>query len=184
MHEILKSYEGKWSDVIEHFREELKSLRSNRANPALVENIIVDYYGTPTPLKQIASITIPEPRQILVDPWDKNILKDIESVLQKNNNNFSVKNDGQSLHISLPSMTEEIRKSTVNILHNKMEESRIVIRKIREEILKKAKTAKENSEISEDDYFAIQKEVQEIVDKNNQIIKELGQDKEKEIMTV
>lgn len=184
MHELLKIYENKWPEVIEHFKEELKGLRSNRANPALVENISVEYYGSPTPLKQVASITVPEPRQILIDPWDKNILKDIEVALQKNDNNYSVKNDGQSLHVNLPPMTEEIRKSTVNILHNKMEESRIAIRKIREEVLKKAKAAKESSEISEDDYFTIQKEVQEIVDKNNQIIKDLGQDKEQEIMTV
>jgi len=184
MHELLDSYSDKWSEAINHFKNEIKSLRSNRANPALVENILVDYYGTPTPLKQIATITVPEPRQILVDPWDKNVLKEVESALQKNDNNFSVKNDGQSLHISLPQMTEETRKETATVLHAKMEETRIAIRKIREDILKKAKQAKENSEISEDDFFKIQKDVQEIVDKNNELVKQLGEEKEKDIMTI
>lgn len=184
MNQITKNYEDKWEAVLDFLKKDLKGLRSNRATPALIEDIMINYYETMTPLKQISTISTPEPRQLLVDPWDKNSLKLIESEIQKLDKGFGINNDGQVLRISLPQMTEETRKDTVNILHAKMEEARVGIRKIREEILKKAKQQKENSEISEDDLFRIQKEVQDIVDKKNEEIKNIGSDKEREILTV
>jgi len=184
MYEIIEQYNDKWNSAYEYFIKELKTLSSNRAHASLIEDIKVNYYDTPTPLKQIATITIPEPRQMLVEAWDNQVLKDIETALQGTDNGFAVVNDGSSIRVTLPDMTEETRKQTVQLLHKKTEEARVSIRKIREDILKQAKTKKESGEISEDEFFDIQKKVQEIVDKFNASIKEDAELKEKEIMTV
>lgn len=184
MNEPTNKFSDQWLDIIDNFRSELKSLRSNRATPALVENLKVNYYGTPTALLQIATISTPEPRQILIEPWDKNVLKDIENIIQASENNFSVKNDGSCLRLNLPPLTEETRKSTVNILHKKAEEARVASRRIREDILKNAKKDKEAGNISEDDYFKLQKDVQEQIDDLNKQIKTITAEKELEIMTL
>ena len=184
MHDIIQQYNEKWDSAYEYFTKELQALRSNRAHAGLIEDVKVNYYDTPTPLKQIATITIPEARQMLVEAWDNQVLKDIEVALQNTDNGFAIVNDGSSIRVTLPDMTEETRKQTVNLLHKKTEEARISIRKIREDILKYAKAEKEDGDISEDEFFNIQKQVQEIVDKFNKIIKEDSENKEKEIMTV
>jgi len=184
MHDIIKSYYSKWETTIDHFQKELQSLRSNRANPAAIESVKVIYYDVPTPLKQIATITIPEPRQMLIEAWDVQVLKDIEKALNNLNNGYAIVNDGRSIRVNLPDMSEEVRKQTVTLLHKKAEEARISIRKIREDILKQAKAKKEVGEISEDELFKIQKDVQDEIEKFNNSIKDNLENKEKEIMTV
>lgn len=184
MHEIINSYSHKWPDVIEWLTKELNSLRSNRASAHLVEDIAVKVYGVPTPVKQLASISIPEPRQLLIEPWDKNSIAEIESGLSAHESSFSVSNDGSVIRISLPPMSEETRKQTVTLLHKKLEEARVSFRKIREDIMKEAKQAKESGNISEDEFFQIQKDVQTVIDEYNAKVKSQGDAKEQEIMTV
>ncbi|MGB0757659.1 MAG: ribosome recycling factor [Patescibacteria group bacterium] len=184
MHQLVTDSLPKWDSVIEHYKTELKSLRSNRAHPSMVEDLKISYYDTPTPLQQVATITSPEPRQLMVEPWDKQALKDIEAGLNGTDMGFSVKNDGTAIRLSLPDMTEENRKQTVTLLNKKTEEARVGVRKVREEVLKSAKTAKEASEIAEDEFFKIQKEVQDHVDSLNADIKSLAESKEKEILSL
>lgn len=184
MQELLTSYKDKWPVVIGRFTSEVNTLRSNRAQTSLIDDVTVEVYGTATPIQQIATVTIPEPRQLLVEPWDKNIIKDVEAVLQKNDKGLSISSDGNAIRISLPPMTEETRKQTVQMLHKKTEEARVGIRHIREDLLKKLKQQKENGDIGEDDFFKGQKDVQEIVDGHNETIKKIAQEKEQEIMTV
>lgn len=183
MQEIIELSKEKWEKVMGHFQKELNNLRTNRAHIGLVEEVMVDYYGTPTPLKQLASIVIPEPRQLTIEPWDKASLKSIEETLSKRSE-FSVQSDGRLLRVMLPPLTEETRKDVVKILHGKMEETKIGIRGIREETMKKLKQMKESGEISEDGYFKAQKDVQELVDEYNKKVKVIGEEKEKDIMTV
>ena len=184
MHEIIQQYTVKWDAAMEHFQKDLKSLRSNRANPAAIADVSVSYYETPTPLSQIATVTTPEPRQMMIEAWDKEVLKDIEAALEALDNGYSITNDGSSIRVTLPDMSEDVRKQTVTLLHKKSEDARISVRKIREDVLKTAKTQKESGDLSEDDLFKIQKEVQDEVDKFNGIIKSDSEKKENEIMTI
>ncbi len=180
----IDSFKPKFDKAIDHLIENLNGLRSNRATPALVENIMVESYGTKMPLKQLANISVPQPRLLVIEPWDKNSLKDIEKGIHEAGTNLPVVNDGDVLRINLPTMTEEDKKGIVKLVHQYLEEAKISIRHIREEMMKQLKQEKENGEISEDDFFHQQKAVQQLVDEYNSKIKELGEAKEKEIMTV
>lgn len=173
-----------FNNILEHLNLDLKTLRSGRATPALVENIQINAYNVRTPLKQLASIHTPEPRLIVVEPWDKGLLKDVEKGILEAQVNLTPNNDGSVIRIQIPPLTEETRLDIIKILNQKLEESRIAIRKIREEIMKQLKTSKENGEISEDDFFKSQKQLQTQVDEYNEKIKKLGEQKEQEIMTV
>ena len=184
MHDLVTDTLSKWDSTIEHYQTELKSLRSNRAHPSMIEDLKISYYNTPTPLQQIATITAPESRQLMVEPWDKQVLKDIETGLNTADIGFSVKNDGSAIRLSLPDMTEENRKQTVTLLQKKTEEARVSVRKIREDVLKTAKRMKEEGDIAEDEFFKIQKEVQEHVDGLNTQIKKIADAKEQEILSL
>ena len=115
--------------VIDHTSEDLASIRTNRATPALVENIKVEVYGSPMPLVQVASITVPEPKQLLIEPWDKNIMKDAEKAIETASLGLSVKNEGNCLRLSIPPITEESRKQIVKVLHEKIENGKIAFRR-------------------------------------------------------
>ncbi len=180
----IENKENDFIRVIDHLKQELKSLRSGRANPALVENIDVASYGASTPLKQLASIHTPESRLIVIEPWDKNLLKDVEKAINDANINLTAVNDGNVIRIQIPPMTEESRLEIIKILHQKLEETRVAIRKIREDIMKSIKSEKDSDAVGEDEFFKLQKQVQGMVDKQNTTVKEMGEQKEKEIMTV
>lgn len=184
MHQITENYTAKWQSAFDHFLGELSSLRSNRVHPSMIEKVKVEYYGTATPLGQIGTITAPEPRLLVVEPWDKQALKDIERAFQDNETGFSVQSDGSVIRLTLPMMTEETRKQTVVLLNRKAEDARVSIRKIREDALKEAKRKKEAGEIPEDEFFSIQKEIQDYIDSLNTDIKTTVESKEKEIMTI
>lgn len=180
----LSNYQNDFTKVINHLKQDLKTLRGGRATPALVDNVAVDCYGAKTPLKQLASIHTPEPKLIVIEPWDKNLLKEVVKAIDEAKINLSATNDGKLVRIQLPPMTEENRKEIIKILHQKLEETRVSVRRIREELMKRLKNEKESGDIGEDKFFKLQKQVQEEVDKQNDVIKELGEGKEKEIMTV
>ncbi len=169
---------------IEHFKEELNQLRTGRASAALVENLMVDYYGTKTPLKQMASITIPEARTVAISPWDKSALAAIEKTVRESQLNLNPMNDGQLIRINIPALTEERRKELVKVLNQKAEEARIAIRKHREEVWEEIQNMEKEGMIGEDDKFSGKDELQKAVDEYNKKIEEIRADKEKDILTV
>jgi len=170
--------------VIEHLQTELSKLRTGRANAALVEDIKVDYYGTNVPVKQIASISIPEPRQLVITPWDKNAVQPTEKAIRDANLGFNPVNEGDKIRITLPELTQERRQDLVKVANRMAEEARVRVRNIREEIVKEIKKQEEAGEISEDDRFREQEKLQAAVDEYNGKIKEFAERKEKEIMTI
>ncbi|MFZ2187881.1 MAG: ribosome recycling factor [Candidatus Moraniibacteriota bacterium] len=173
-----------FANAVEHFASEAAKIRTGRANPGLVEGLIVDYYGTKTPLKQIASIAIPEARQIVIQPWDKGSLVQIEAAIRESDLGLNPGNDGLAIRIILPSLTEDRRRDLVKALNSRAEESRIAIRTIREGIWKDIQDKERAGEISEDDKFLGKDELQKVVDDYNQKLEAVRKKKEEEILTV
>jgi len=171
-------------DAIEHLNAEMGKIRTGRANPALVEGLVVDYYGTKTPLKQIASINAPEARLLVIQPWDKGALVYIESALRESDLGFNPNNDGQVIRINIPALTEERRKELVKVLNQRAEDAKISIRNIREEAWKEIQEAEKEGKMSEDDKFSGKDYLQKIVDEYNKKIEDVREKKETEIMTI
>jgi ribosome recycling factor len=169
---------------VEHFIVEIGKIRTGRANPALVENVMVDYYGSKTPLKQIASITAPESRLLVIQPWDKGALVYIESALRESDMGFNPNNDGQLIRINIPALTEERRKEFVKLLSQKAEDAKISVRSVREEAWREIQDIEKEGKISEDDKFTGKDQLQKVVDEYNKKIEEIREKKEKEIMTI
>lgn len=170
--------------IIDFFKGELSGLRTGRANPALVENIEVEYYGSKSPLKQIASISTPGPREILIQPWSKDNLVDIEKAISASGINLSPVNTGDAIRINIPPLTEESREGLVKVLKEKMEESRIKIRKTRDDARKEIQEAEQAKEMSEDERFKAFEDLDKTTEEYNKKIEKIGGEKEKEIMNV
>jgi ribosome recycling factor len=170
--------------AITHLTGELDSIRTGRAHPALVENLAVEYYGVRTPLLQLATITIPDSRSIVIQPWDRNSLKDIEKAIRASSLGLNPVNEGNILRLPIPALTEERRKELVKVLNQKTEEAHVSIRNVREDIWRAIRDQQKAGDISEDDMFRMQKELQKIVDDYQTKIKNLNEQKEKEIMTI
>lgn len=173
-----------FDDAVQHLKGELNSIRTGRATPSLVESLTVDYYGAKTPLQQLAAIAAPDPRSLLIQPWDKNSTKDIEKAIQASPLGLNPVNEGNAIRLPIPSLTEERRKELVKIVHQKVEGTKVSIRNIREEMWRTIKEQKKQGRFSEDEMFLHQKELQKMIDQYNGNIRELGEAKEKEIMTI
>lgn len=173
-----------FEEAIERYSGELKNLRTGRATPALVEDLKVDYFGTKTPLKQMASITVADSRSIVISPWSKDSLVDIEKSINESDLGISPNNDGNVIRLNLPSLTEERRKELVKVLNKKTEEARIRIRQVREDVWKNIQKQEDAGEISEDDKFRAKDKLQEIVDEYNKKVESLEEKKEQEIMQI
>jgi ribosome recycling factor len=182
--EIINDHKVILESAIEHFKNEAGKIRTGRANPSLVEDLMVDYYGVKTPLKQIASINTPEARLIVIQPWDRGALAAIEGAIRNSDLNINPTNDGILVRIAIPMLTEDRRKEMVKVLNQKAEEARISVRSIREDVLKEIQKAESDGKISEDDKFKGKEKLQEIVDEYNKKIEELRAKKEVDIMTV
>ena len=174
----------KLEKVLEHLQEELTILRVGRATPSLVENIQVNYYNTLTPLIQMATINTPETKLILIQPWDKTALKDIEKAIQESSLGINPVVDGEVIRLSIPPMTEERRKELSKIVHEKTEDTKKKIRGVREDVMRDLKNKKNKNDISDDEFYNSQEELQKIIDEYNQNIKHLSEEKEKEVMTI
>lgn len=181
---LIENKKGEMENSIEHFKEELNQLRTGRASTALVENILVDYYGAKSSMKQVASITIPEPRTIVISPWDKETLVNIESAIRESQLNLNPNNDGNVIRVNIPQLTEDRRKELVKVLNQKAEEARIAVRKHREEVWEEIQEMEKGGKIGEDDKFAGKDKLQEVVDGYNSVIEDIRKKKEEEIMTV
>lgn len=182
--DIINKKREDFENSAQWFDQELKNIRTGRATPALVEDLKVSYYGTPTPLKQVASISVSDARTIVISPWSKDTLVEIEKSINESEMNLSPNNDGNVIRINLPALTEERRKELVKILNKKTEEGRIRIRKVREEVWDEIQQKVKNGEISEDDKFRAKDKLQEIVDQFNGKIEQASKKKEEEIMQV
>jgi len=181
---IIDNKKNELEAAMKHLSAELGKIRTGRANPALVENLMVDYYGSKTPLKQIASINIPEARLIVIQPWDKDSLVNIESALRESDLGFNPNNDGQVIRVNISQLTEERRKELVRVLNQKSEEAKISVRNIREESWKEIQEEEKAGKMSEDDKFSGKDYLQKIIDEYNKKIEEIRDKKEKEIMTI
>jgi len=184
MNPIIQSYESKFGQFIQQLNEQLSRLRTGRANVSLVENLLVEAYGVRTPLKQLASINVPDTRTIVIQPWDKNIITDVEKAIQLSDIGINPINEGEIIRINIPSLTEERRKEIVRILHQRLENIRIAIRNLRDEIRRKIFDMELNKGITEDDKYLALEELDNIVDDYMREIKKIGDNKEEEIMTL
>jgi ribosome recycling factor len=185
MHEEIKNrLRKRMEKSIESLKEEFKKVRSGRANAALVEDLIVEYYGNRLPLKQLASITVPEPRLIVVQPWDKGSLSDIEKAFHKSDLMLNPNNDGKVVRIAIPPLTEERRKELVKVAKGKSEDARVAIRNIRRDGNDEVKQAEKDGHVSEDDSKRALEDIQKITDEYIEKVGALLEGKEDEIMEV
>ncbi len=182
--DVIDKKQKEFAKLVEHFTSELATLRTGRANASLVEHLNVEYYGAATPLMTIAQITVPEPRQIAIQPYDKNALKDIEKAIQISNLGINPVNDGNYVRLTIPQMTEERRKELVKIVGQMTEKARVGVRNLREEIWKEIQKMEKDGKISEDDMKHGKDELQKVVDKHNEDIKRISENKEKEVLTI
>ncbi len=178
------SIEEKMKKTISVFEENLSEVRAGRANPNILNKITVDYYGVPTPINQMAGISVPEPRMILIQPWDMSMLKEIEKAINLAEIGINPNNDGKVIRLVFPELTEERRKELVKDIRKTAEEAKVAIRAIRREGLDIAKTAQKNSEITEDELDSAETKIQKMTDSKIAEIDNILDKKEKEIMTV
>lgn len=182
--DVLKSVEEHMKGAVEHTKKELQGLRTGRANPALLDRVQVDYYGTMVPLKQLANISTPDGKSLLIQPYDKNAIKDIEAGINKSDLGMTPTNDGNVIRISVPPLTEERRKELVKIVKKYTEEGRVAIRNARRDGVEAIKKLEKEKQISEDGSRKEQEHIQKMTDKYTKEIDDLGNSKEKEIMNV
>ncbi len=180
--EQMKSLEEKMGKTILNLEGELSVLKAGRANPTMLDRIEVEYYGSMVPLNQVGNISTPEPRILMITPWEKSALKAIEKAINMSDLNINPNNDGQVIRLVVPELTEETRKNLVKVVGKKGEEAKIAIRSIRRDAIEKIKAMK--NEISEDDVKKGEEEVQKKVDQYIKKVDEILEAKEKDIMTV
>ena len=182
--DIINQHKDQFNKVMEHFHHELSSVRTGRANPALLATVMVESYGTKVPLNQVANVTVSDAKTLPISPWDKSQLGEIEKGIQAANLGFNPSNDGIVVRVILPPLTEDRRKEMVKLVGQIAEQARIGIRQVREEIIKAVKKSETDGVSTKDDVSAAQKKVQEIIDDYNKQVKEVAEDKEKELMTI
>ena len=176
--------ESKMNKTIEVLKQNFSEVRAGRANPAILNRISVEYYGTPTPINQVAGISVPEARLIMIQPWDASILKDIEKAILASDIGINPNNDGKVIRLAFPELTEERRKELVKDIKKTAEEAKVAVRAIRRDGIDKAKAMQKNSEITEDDLRGAEDTIQKLTDKKIEEIDRVLSDKEKEILTV
>lgn len=182
--DLVKEATRRMEATIKAAREEFAAIRTGRANPALLDRIQVEYYGTMTPIPQMATVSVPEPRLLVVQPWDKSTLKDIEKAILQSDLGLTPSNDGNVIRIPLPQLTEERRKELARFVRKVAEDHRVAIRNIRREINDEIKSMEKAGELSEDDARRAQARIQEVTDKFIDTIDTMLEQKEAEIMEV
>lgn len=182
--EILRQIEDKMQKTVEAFRRELASVKAGRATPALLDRITVEYYGQQMPISQVAGVTAPEPRLLVIQPWDKGALRAIEKAIMASDLGINPTSDGNVIRLAIPQLTEERRKELVKTVHRMAEEQRVVIRNHRRDANDQVKKAEKDKSISEDEAKRGQDEVQKLTDKYIKEIDQILTSKEKEIMEV
>lgn len=182
--DILSSKESTFRAALEHFESEAAKLRTGRANPSIVEDLLVDYYGSQTPLKQMASITVPEARMLVIAPWDQGSLPAVADAIRNSDLGLNPADDGHVIRLSLPMLTEERRKELAKVLNARAEEARVSIRTVREDVWKDIQTLEKEGLIGEDEKFRGKDELQKEVDDWNAKLESARKRKEEEILTI
>ncbi len=182
--EILAETERKMDNTVAALKRELGTIRTGRATPALIENVSVDYYGVATPLNQIASISAPDARVIMVQPWDKQAMRDIEKSLMKSEMGFNPSNDGNVITVPIPPLTQERRQELVRVLKRKLEEGKVSIRNVRRDGIETLRRLEREKAISQDENHRSQDQLQKATDAHVKTVDEVGSSKETEIMQV
>lgn len=184
MQDTIKTYESKMEKTIEVLKEDFMQIRAGRANPHVLDKIKVDYYGSPTPLQQVGNISVPEPRMILIQPWEKSLLKEIEKAINMSELGINPTNDGTSIRLIFPELTEDRRKELAKDIKKKGEAAKVAIRNIRRDAIDAVKKLEKAGEITEDDVKTGDNKIQKITDKAIEKIESAVENKSKEIMTV
>ena len=182
--EVHEKLESKMEKTISVLKEDLAVIRAGRANPSMLDKVVVDYYGTPTPLKQMAGVSAPEPRVILIQPWDKSSLKSIEKAIQVSDLGFNPTNDGIQIRIAIPQLTEDRRKDLTKLVAKTGEQAKVALRNERREANDKIKKLEKDGELTEEKEKKATDEVQKIIDRYTKTVDEMVARKEKEIMEV
>ena len=181
---MTKKFEEKMTSAVKHLEAEYASVRAGRANPGVLDKVTVDYYGVATPIPQVGTVSVPEARTIIIQPWDVSILKEIEKAIAASDLGINPNNDGKQIRLTFPPLTEERRKELVKGIKKKGEDSKVAIRSIRRDAMDAFKLDKKNGEITEDDLKGIEADVQKVTDKFIKNIDDIIVKKEKEIMEV
>ncbi len=182
--DILSSREEKMQKTLEALKRDFASLRAGRATPALLDKVMVDYYGTPTPVSQVAKIAVPEARMILIQPWEKPMLKEIEKALMKSDLGLTPNNDGTAIRLTIPQLTQERREELKKSINKKAEEAKVALRNLRRDANDAIKKLEKSKEATEDEAKKGQDDMQKMVDKYVKLVDAAKAGKEKEVMEV
>ena len=182
--ELFGDAERRMQKAVDALKQDLGSIRTGRASSALIERITVDYYGTPTPINQVATITVPEARLLVIQPWDKKLLPDIEKAIQKSDLGINPNNDGQVIRLNIPPMNEERRRDLVKALHKKLDEHKVAVRNVRRDIHDKLRDREKKKEVSEDELKRSTERLQKLTDRYIEEMDKVGKAKELEILEV
>jgi ribosome recycling factor len=182
--DILKEAESRMNGAVQSLQSDLAVIRTGRASPALVERLSVVYYDTPTPLMQLASISVPEPRSIMIKPFDPSSLREVERAILASDLGLTPNNDGKSIHLNLPPLNEERRRDLVKVVHARVEESRVAVRNVRRDTQNDMRDFEKEKLVSEDELKRGEENLQKLTDRFIEDINKAGQEKEKEVMEV
>jgi ribosome recycling factor len=182
--DILKEAESRMNGAVQSLQSDLAVIRTGRASPALVERLSVVYYDTPTPLMQLASISVPEPRSIMIKPFDPSSLREVERAILASDLGLTPNNDGKSIHLNLPPLNEERRRDLVKVVHARVEEARVAVRNVRRDTQNDMRDFEKEKLISEDELKRGEENLQKLTDRFIEDINKAGQEKEKEVMEV
>ena len=182
--DVMDNAKERMNKTISVLQQELGGLRAGRANPQVLDRILVDYYGSPTPINQLGNISVPEPRMLVIAPWDGKLIPAIEKALQKSDLGINPANDGKVIRLVFPELTEERRKDLVKVVRKKGEESKVAIRAIRRDANEQIKAQKKNNELTEDDQKHLEEKIQKLTDELIRDIDRIIAEKEKEILSV
>lgn len=181
---IIENHLEEFKKAVEHFQSEISGLKTGRANPAILDAVRVEAYGTMNPIVNVASVNVPDARSLVIQPWDKSIIKEIEKGIIEANLNLNPMSDGDKIRINLPPLTEETRKEIVKVLNQKTEEAKIVIRVIRDKVKEEIIEAEKNKKFGEDEKFQLLEELDKTIGSYNEQIKDMMEKKETEITTI
>ncbi|HLJ69384.1 MAG TPA: ribosome recycling factor [Chloroflexota bacterium] len=182
--DLMRDTEHHMSRSLDVLRTELATIRTGRANPAIIEHVSIEYYGAPTPLLQLATITSPDPRQLVVQPWDRSALGSIEKAIRQSDLGFNPTNDGSVIRILIPQLTEERRRDLVKLVHKRVEEAKVAIRNVRRDSNERLRSLRREKEISEDEEKRAQDHLQKLTDRYIHDADGIGRSKETEMMEV
>jgi ribosome recycling factor len=182
--DLFDDAERRMHKAVDALKQDIAAIRTGRASSALVERIQVDYYGTPTPINQVATISVPEPRLLVIQPWDRKMIADIEKAIQKSDLGINPSNDGQVIRLNIPPMSEERRRDMVKMLHKKLDEHKVAVRNVRRDVQDKLRDREKKKEVSEDELKRSSDRLQKLTDRYIEEMEKVGKTKELEILEV